>query len=39
MEADNRESELHYLRSEIYQGEIDLMVRKITALERFSERC
>ncbi len=39
VEADNRESELHYLRSEIYQGEIDLMVRKITALERFSERC
>jgi DNA polymerase-3 subunit epsilon len=37
-EAD-REAELSFLRSEIYQGEIELLVRKIDAFERFSDRC
>lgn len=34
-----REAELAFLRTEIYRGEIDLLVRRITAYDRFSERC
>ncbi len=35
---DDREAELAYLRAEIYQREVQLLVRKVTAFERFSER-
>jgi DNA polymerase-3 subunit epsilon len=35
---DVREQELTYLRTEIYQSEVDLPVRRITAYERFSDR-
>jgi DNA polymerase-3 subunit epsilon len=38
VEDDLREKELAYLRTEIYQREIELLVRKITAYERFSDR-
>lgn len=38
VEDDQRESELAYLREKIYQREIDLFVKRITALERFSVR-
>lgn len=34
-----REVELAYLRKEIYQREVDLMVKRIDAYDRFSERC
>lgn len=33
-----REAELAFLKSEIYRGEIDLLVRRIDAYDRFSER-
>jgi DNA polymerase-3 subunit epsilon len=33
-----REAELAYLKAEIYRGEIDLLVRRIDAHDRFSER-
>jgi DNA polymerase-3 subunit epsilon len=33
-----RESELHFLKTEIYRREIDLLVRRIDAHDRFSER-
>jgi len=33
-----REAELHFLRTEIYQREIDLLVRRIDAHDRFSDR-
>ncbi len=33
-----RESELAFLRAEIYRGEIDLLVRRIDAYDRFSDR-
>lgn len=36
-EAD-RDAEIDFLRREIYRGEIDPLVRRITAFERFSER-
>lgn len=36
-EAD-REAEVAFLRAEIYKGEIDPLMRRITAFERFSER-
>lgn len=36
-EAD-RDAEIAFLRAEIYRGEIDLLTRRITAFERFSER-
>lgn len=36
-EAD-REAEVAFLRAEIYTGEIDPLMRRITAFERFSER-
>jgi DNA polymerase-3 subunit epsilon len=38
LDDDVREQELTYLRTEIYQSEIDLPVRRITAYERFSDR-
>jgi DNA polymerase III subunit epsilon len=34
-----REAELRFLKTEIYRGEIDLLVRRIDAYDRFSERC
>jgi len=34
-----REAEIHFLKTEIYRGEIDLLVRRIDAYDRFSERC
>jgi DNA polymerase-3 subunit epsilon len=34
-----REAEVAYLRREIYQGEIDPLVRRIDAHDRFSDRC
>lgn len=37
-EAD-KDTELLFLRQEIYGGEIDLLVRRIDAYDRFSERC
>jgi DNA polymerase-3 subunit epsilon len=36
---DAREAEVTYLRREIYQGEIDPLVRRIDAHDRFSDRC
>lgn len=36
---DQRENELSFLRAEIYQGDIDLLVRRIDAYDRFSDRC
>jgi DNA polymerase-3 subunit epsilon len=36
---DAREAEVAYLRREIYQGEIDPLVRRIDAHDRFSDRC
>jgi DNA polymerase-3 subunit epsilon len=38
VDDDTREQELAYLRTEIYQREIDLPTRRITAYERFSDR-
>jgi DNA polymerase-3 subunit epsilon len=38
VEDENREAELAYLQNEIYQREINLLVRKIDAYNRFSER-
>jgi DNA polymerase-3 subunit epsilon len=35
---ERRESELAFLRSEIYRGDIDLLVRRIDAQDRFSDR-
>ena len=37
-EAD-RERELDFLKTEIYRGEIDLLVRRVDAYDRFSDRC
>ena len=37
-EAD-KEAELTFLRQEIYGGQIDLLVRRIDAYDRFSDRC
>jgi len=34
-----REAELAFLKAEVYRGEIDLLVRRVTAYDRFSERC
>jgi hypothetical protein len=34
-----REAEFAFLRTEIYRGEIDLLVPRITAYNRCSERC
>jgi DNA polymerase-3 subunit epsilon len=33
------ETELAYLRAEIYQYDADISVRRVTAVDRFSERC
>ncbi len=38
VEDENREAELAYLRAEIYQREVELLVRKIDAYNRFSDR-
>lgn len=38
VEDEHREAELQFLRTEIYQGEIDLLVHAITAHNRFSDR-
>lgn len=35
----DREAELAFLKAEIYRGEIDLLVRRIDAYDRFSDRC
>jgi DNA polymerase-3 subunit epsilon len=35
---DGREAELAFLRSEIYRGDVDLLTRRITAYDRFSDR-
>ncbi len=35
----NREAELSFLRAEIYQGEVELFTRRISAYDRFSDRC
>lgn len=37
-EADH-ESEIAFLQTEIYRGEVNLLSRRITAYDRFSERC
>ncbi|HEY2660670.1 MAG TPA: 3'-5' exonuclease [Caulobacteraceae bacterium] len=34
-----REAEIAFLKTEIYRGEIDLLVRRIDAYDRFSDRC
>jgi DNA polymerase-3 subunit epsilon len=34
-----REAELAFLKHEIYRGEVELLVRRIDAHDRFSERC
>jgi DNA polymerase-3 subunit epsilon len=34
-----REAEQAFLKAEIYRGEIDLLVRRIDAYDRFSDRC
>ena len=34
-----REAEVAFLKTEIYRGEIDLLVRRIDAYDRFSDRC
>jgi DNA polymerase-3 subunit epsilon len=34
-----REAEVAFLKAEIYGGEIDLLVRRIDAYDRFSDRC
>lgn len=33
-----KEAELHFLRNEIYQREIELLIRRITAFDRYSDR-
>jgi DNA polymerase-3 subunit epsilon len=38
VDDDVRERELAYLRTEIYQRPVELLVRKVTARERFSDR-
>jgi DNA polymerase-3 subunit epsilon len=37
--ADTKESELSYLRKDIYQRDVDLLSRELTAYERYSSRC
>jgi DNA polymerase-3 subunit epsilon len=34
-----REAEVAFLKAEIYRGEIELLVRRIDAYDRFSDRC
>lgn len=38
VDDEDKEQELSYLRTDIYQREIELLVRKITAYDRFSDR-
>ncbi|MBZ9905269.1 3'-5' exonuclease [Mesorhizobium sp. BR115XR7A] len=38
VDDDAKESELSYLRTEIYRREVDIKTRKITAYDRFSDR-
>jgi DNA polymerase-3 subunit epsilon len=38
VEEDKVDAELHFLRQEIYQRDIDIDCREITALDRFSNR-
>jgi DNA polymerase-3 subunit epsilon len=38
VEDDTKEQELAFLRAKIYQRDVELMVRKISAYERFSDR-
>jgi DNA polymerase-3 subunit epsilon len=38
VDESNRDSELSYLKIEIYQRDIELLCREITALDRFSNR-
>jgi len=35
----SHEAEIAFLKAEIYQRDVDLLVRRITAYDRFSERC
>jgi hypothetical protein len=35
----NKEAELTFLRREVYRGDIELLVGRIDATDRFSERC
>jgi DNA polymerase-3 subunit epsilon len=35
----DREAELNFLRTEIYRADIDILVRRVDAIDRFSERC
>ena len=37
--AAERDAELAFLKAEIYRGEIELLVRRIDAHDRFSDRC
>jgi DNA polymerase-3 subunit epsilon len=37
--ADQKDAEVGFLKREIYLGEIDLLVRRIDAYDRFSDRC
>jgi len=39
VDAGDHAAEMAFLRAEIYRGEIDLLVRRIDAHDRFSERC
>ena len=34
----DKEAELSFLRTEIYRGEIELLIRRIDAYDRFSDR-
>lgn len=38
VDADKRDAELEFLRREIYQRDVDVLCRELTALERFSNR-
>jgi DNA polymerase-3 subunit epsilon len=38
VEQDKLDAELHFLRQEIYQRDVDIDCREITALDRFSNR-
>lgn len=38
VDADRRDAELDYLRREIYQRNVDILCREISALDRFSNR-
>ncbi|RYG89598.1 MAG: 3'-5' exonuclease [Alphaproteobacteria bacterium] len=35
----HREAELAFLKAEIYQGDVNLITRRISAYDRFSDRC